>query len=336
VVAPVNLAWLDGLGERIVITHQDLIAFSNPGYFESFEAWDEHRALTRQSLALADAAVFISDHVRREALAEELVDAGRAIVVPQGVDHPGAPPQRPEGVPEGEFVVLLGADFLHKNRAFGVRLASALRERGWEGSLVLAGPHVEHGSDGIAGLGPVSEAGKAWLYENAALVLYPTVAEGFGLVPFEAAAVGTACMFAPVSSLPEVVGAELATLVPWDADASAHRALELLRDHGKRRSLAEAIAGRGREYTWARTAERLVEVYRDALSRPPEPLRAALLGGAGARSDVANALVGPGGHLPPDVQRALLAISTRPALRKPAFAALRASYRVLKRGRNPR
>jgi GT2 family glycosyltransferase len=328
VVAPVNLAWLDALGERIVITHQDLIAYSNPGYFESFEAWDEHRTLTRQSLALADATVFISDYVRREAVAEELV--GRAVVVPQGVDHARERPAKPNGVPDGDFLVLLGADFLHKNRAFGLRLVEKLHERGWEGSLVLAGPHVEHGSDGIAGLGPVSEAEKAWLYENAALALYTTVAEGFGLVPFEAAAAGTACMFAPVSSLPEVVGEELATLVPWDVDASAERALELLRDEAERRRLTDAIAARGRDYTWAATAARLVDVYRDVLTRPPRPLRSQ------PRSDVANALVGPGGHLPPDVQRALLAISTRPALRGPAFAALRASYRALKRARSRR
>jgi GT2 family glycosyltransferase len=333
VVAPVNLAWLHGLGERIVITHQDLIAYSNPGYFESFEAWDEHRALTRQSLALADAAVFISEHVREEAVAEELVE--RAVVVPQGVDHQRVEPRKPEGVPEGDFLVLLGADFLHKNRAFGVRLVEALRGRGWEGSLVLAGPHVEHGADGLPGLGAVSEAEKAWLYENAALALYPTVAEGFGLVPLEAAAAGTACMFAPVSSLPEVVGEELATLVPWDVDASADRALELLRDDAARKRLADAIAERGRTYTWAGTADRLVGVYREAANRPARSVRDVMFG-TEARSDVANALVGPGGHLPPDIQRALLAISTRPALRGPAFAALRASYRALKRARSRR
>jgi GT2 family glycosyltransferase len=333
VVAPVNLAWLHGLGERIVITHQDLIAYSNPGYFESFEAWDEHRALTRQSLALADAAVFISDHVREEALAEELAE--RAVVVPQGVDHQRAEPRKPEGVPDGDFLVLLGADFVHKNRAFGVKLFEALRERGWEGSLVLAGPHVVHGADGLPGLGAVSEAEKAWLYENAALALYPTVAEGFGLVPFEAAAAGTACMFAPVSSLPEVVGHGLATLVPWDVDASAARALELLRDDVARTRLADAIAERGRTYTWAGTADRLVDVYREAARRPARSVRAVMFG-TEAHSDVANALVGPGGHLPPDIQRALLAISTRPALRGPAFAALRASYRALKRARSRR
>jgi glycosyltransferase involved in cell wall biosynthesis len=238
--------------------------------------------------------------------------------------------------------VLLGADFRHKNQAFGIKLFEALRERGWQGALVLAGPSMEHGSapealgmPGVVPLGPVSEAEKAWLYANAALALYPTVSEGFGLVPFEAASAGTACMFAPVSSLAEVLDPAHATLVPWDAGASADRALALLGDDAERRRLADAIAEHGRRYTWAATARQTVDVYREALRRPARPARAATFGSE-ARSDIANALVGPGGHLPPDIQRALLAISMRPALRGPAFAALRASYRALKRARKRR
>jgi glycosyltransferase involved in cell wall biosynthesis/GT2 family glycosyltransferase len=345
VVAPVNLTWLNRLGERIVITHQDLIAYANPSYFDSFETWDEHRSVTRQSLAVADAAVFISEHVRSEAVADELVTPDRAMLVPQGADHArrAEAPVRPAGVPDGEFLVLLGADFRHKNRPFAIRLVTALRERGWDGALVLAGPHAEHGSSldeepeapGVVRLGQVSEAEKAWLYEEAALALYPTVSEGFGLVPFEAAAAGTACLFAPVSSLAEVLDRELATLVPWDVEASAERALELLRDEDARRRLARTIDEHGRRYTWVETARRLEDVYRDVLRRPAQPARAVMFGSE-ARPDVANALVGPGGYLPPDVQRALLAISARPALRGPAFAALRASYRALKRARKRR
>ena len=337
-VAPVNLAWLHSLGERIVVTQQDLIAYSNPGYFESFEAWDEQRTLTRQSLAIADAAVFISDYVRREAVSEELVAPQRTAVVYPGVDHRAEAPSRPASVPDGEFVVMLGADFAHKNHAFGVELFKALRERGWRGSLVSAGPRLsdsEVAADGVVRLGPVTEAEKAWLYSNAALVLYPTVSEGFGLVPFEAAASGTACAFAPVSSLAEVLDPRLATLVPWDVEASADRVLALLRDDAERARLVEAIAAHGRQYTWDLTARRCVEVYREATRGPARSARA-LMFGAEARSDIANALVGPGGHLPPDVQRALLAISMRPALRGPAFAALRASYRALRRARRRR
>jgi GT2 family glycosyltransferase/glycosyltransferase involved in cell wall biosynthesis len=342
-VSPVNLQWLDRLGERIVITQQDLIAYANPGYFRSFEEWDEHRALARQSLAFADAAVFISGHVRDEALAEELVDADRAVVVPQGVDHGVAPvPARPDGVPGGEFLLLLGADFRHKNRVFALRMFRAMRSRGFGGALVLAGPQVELGSsraledglevaDGVVRLGEVSEAEKAWLYANAALALYPTVSEGFGLVPFEAAAAGTACMFAPVSSLVEVLDPATAILVPWDAEASADRAMALLSDETERTRLVDAVLERGQRYTWAGTATALVGVYRDVLRRPAQPARSIYFG-AGL-SDVAMSLVGPGALLPPDVQRALLGIAARPALRGPTFAALRASYRALRRAR---
>lgn len=344
VVAPVNLRWLHRLGDRIVLTQQDLIAYSNPGYFDSFEAWDEQRTLTRQSHAIADASAFISDYVRQEAVRERLVAPERAHVVYPGIDHAGAPePSRPAGVPEGDFLILLGADFAHKNRPFGLNLFIDLRERGWQGSLVLAGPHVEHGSSrgaepdhpGVVQLGPVSEAEKAWLYEHAQLVLYPTLSEGFGLVPFEAAAAGTACAFAPVSSLAEVLDPALATLVPWDVEASGGNVLALLRSEAERQRMVEAIAAHGERYRWDAAAQQCVDLYGEVLRRPARSVRAAMFGDE-VRSDVANALVGPGGHLPPDVQRALLAISMRPALRGPAFAALRASYRALRRARRRR
>jgi hypothetical protein len=41
--------------------------------------------------------------------------------------------------------------------------------------------------------------------------------------------------------------------------------------------------------------------------------------------------VGPGGNLPRDVRRPLLAVATRPALRAPLFAALRLAYRFSRR-----
>jgi hypothetical protein len=131
-----------------------------------------------------------------------------------------------------------------------------------------------------------------------------------------------------------VAGEENATLVPWDAAASAERALELLRDEGERRALVDAIAARGAEYTWERTADALVDVYRDVVRRPARSARGLLFGEG--LSDVALSLVGPGGQLPPEVQRALQAVAARPALRRPAFAALEASYRALRRVRRVR
>jgi hypothetical protein len=43
--------------------------------------------------------------------------------------------------------------------------------------------------------------------------------------------------------------------------------------------------------------------------------------------------VGPGGELPTDVHRPLLALATHPRIAKPAFAALKLGYRLLQRRR---
>ncbi len=46
-----DLLMLDCAGERVVITHQDLIAYRNPGYFAGYPQWERYQRLTRQALA---------------------------------------------------------------------------------------------------------------------------------------------------------------------------------------------------------------------------------------------------------------------------------------------
>ena len=86
------------------MTQQDLIAFHNPAYFPSVEAWEGYRQLTRLALQAIDQAVFFSAFARDDALAEELVAPERASVVRLGVDHPvspwdSAPAQLPRPAP---------------------------------------------------------------------------------------------------------------------------------------------------------------------------------------------------------------------------------------------
>jgi glycosyltransferase involved in cell wall biosynthesis len=289
---------LFNLGERVVITHQDFIAYRNPAYFPSFAAWREYRQLTQLSLAVADRVVFFSKHACQEAAVEQLITPDRACVVYIGVDHEhsrfGPAPARPASVErlkkEG-FVLCLGVDFLHKNRLFALRtVAEMLRRKGWEGQLVFAGPHASPGSSGseersyldgnpdvaavTVDLGTVSEGEKRWLLKNAALVMAPSVYEGFGLVPFEAAAAGVPCLFAPQASLAELLPVEVALIVPWDAEAAAVHAMEVLQDASKSREVVRRILEASRDYTWAASAKGLLEAYEQAVSSPAPPARA--------------------------------------------------------------
>ena len=347
VVNPRDIALLRRLGRAVVVTQQDLIAFHNPAYFEDYAAWNGYRELAREALAAADRVAFFSRHAAEEAVIEDLVERDRARVVYIGVDHQVLAPSkalaRPPALDERPFLLCLGTDFLHKNRVFAMEVFAALRERhAFQGRLVLAGPHAASGTSAeeealwraahaglsadVVDLESVEEAEKAWLYANAALVLYPTVREGFGLVPFEAAAAGAPTLWAAHSSLAELLPRDAAAIVAWDAGATAEAAAALLADDEARARLVSAVREAGERYDWNRTGEEMLALYREATSAP---LRA----GAGPRteplSDLAVTLVGSGGYVPPDVQQALLAVSTRPQLRRPVFGALVRAYRLM-------
>lgn len=352
-----DLAFLVSVGERLVVTNQDLISYHNPSYFQSFNAWRGYRHLTRTALAVADQVVFVSDHARREALDEELVEPTRASVVHNGVDHsvfaPEPVPTKPRamaGVAEdSQLILCLGTNFKHKNRVFALRLLEQLQRRHqWPGYLVLAGPSVAHGGStgeeaeflalrpqlagSIIDLAAVTEAEKAWLYRRSRLVLCPSAYEGFGLVPFETADYDGVCSWAPVTAMAEVLPEQPnAELVPWDPAESADRVAALLDDSELRRQAGEAIRQAAKEFTWDAAATKLIEIYDFACDSPATPGRGVERQrgfSSGLLSEDAMRLVGPEGLLPADVERPLLALATHPQIGEPMFRAIKLGYRA--------
>jgi glycosyltransferase involved in cell wall biosynthesis len=231
--------------------------------------------------------VFLSEHARRDAVSEDLIEPGCTAVAGVGIDPSDVdkPSRQPDGVPPGrDLLVMIGADYLHKNRLFALELVDELRRRDWDGVLVLAGAHVAHGGSAAAeaellaatpalaahviDLGPVGEREKRWLLTNGKALLCPSTYEGFGLTPLEAAAAGIPCLYAAVTSLTEVVGEAGATIEPWDARASAERALPLLEAGEPRERHLASLRGALRGCEWDSIADQLHGVYRDAIGSP--------------------------------------------------------------------
>jgi glycosyltransferase involved in cell wall biosynthesis len=294
-----EMAALDRLGERTVVTNQDLIGYRTPSVFDSPSRWRDYRQATRDALGLASMVLFFSQTAADDALADDLVAPDRARVVALGArnEHlalaPAAAP--PAGLAiDGDrpFLLVLGSRFRHKNVRFALELLGALRaEQGWDGDLVIAGAEVLHGSGSgddaawllghpeharhVHAIGAVTEPEKAWLLHAAAAVVYPSTYEGFGLIPFEAAAAGTPCLAAPVSALRDTLPAQLSLLVPWDASASAARAIGVLSPGAARDELVSGLREAAAPLTWSATGAALVEAYRAAV-RLPAPATARL------------------------------------------------------------
>ena len=85
--------------------------------------------MTRLALAVADQAVFFSEHARDDALSDELIGAERTTVVGIGPSEDTGGQQLQPGRFDGDrpFLLCLGADYAHKNRPFALELQAALR-----------------------------------------------------------------------------------------------------------------------------------------------------------------------------------------------------------------
>jgi glycosyltransferase involved in cell wall biosynthesis len=244
-----------------------------------------------------DEAGFFSRHAALDAVSDGTLEPDRATVVKLGVDHlsdaaADIPPADPLGGRPYAFV--LGNAYWHKNRLFALRLLAWLVERhGWDGGLVLAGGDPVAGSssqaenafirvtaslDGrVASFGHLSHAEQRALYRGADLVLFPSLYEGFGFIPFEAAKLGKACAYSHLASMRELLPPEGA-LPSFDLDEAGPFVLELLQSENARRRVVDAVNDAAAELTWDRTAAGYLEVYGRAVEREARGASRLMLG----------------------------------------------------------
>jgi len=117
-------------------------------------------------------------------------------------------------------------------------------------------------------LGFVPDATLAVLYRLAALFVFPSLYEGFGLPPLEAMASGTPVVTSNVSSLPEVVGDAALLIDPMDASAIAHAMARVLNEPGLRAQLVQRGFDRVKQFSWERSVARVRQVYAELVRTP--------------------------------------------------------------------
>jgi glycosyltransferase involved in cell wall biosynthesis len=274
------------IAERMVLTHQDMIWDRTRAYHVG-DARSDYRAATSTALSTADEVGFFSLHAAIDAASDGALELDRATVVPLGVDHLVGR-EVPDGIsqPLGgrPYLLMVGSSFWHKNRVFSLRVLRWLvEEQGWDGGLVLVGGH--HGptssrpaeelflgqapslSGRVADLGHVPETEQLALYRDAELVLFPSLYEGFGFIPFEAAALGTACVYTDRPAMGELLPAS-GKLPSFDLEEAGGFVHRLLESRNARARIVEAISEAATGLTWDRTAGGYLDVYERASGRP--------------------------------------------------------------------
>ena len=100
------------------------------------------------------------------------------------------------------------------------------------------------------------------LYQRAALFVFPSRYEGFGLPVLEAMACGCPVVCSIASSLPEVADDAAILLDPLDVEGFARAIEQVLEDAELRNDLRQRGLRQAARFTWDRTARETIAVYK--------------------------------------------------------------------------
>jgi alpha-1,3-rhamnosyl/mannosyltransferase len=102
---------------------------------------------------------------------------------------------------------------------------------------------------------------RPWLGCAKALI-FASLYEGFGIPILEAFACGTAVITSNCSSMPEVAGDAALYVDPLSTESIAQAIVKISSDEQLRQKLITAGAERNKQFTWQRTAQDVIKIYR--------------------------------------------------------------------------
>ncbi len=175
------------------------------------------------------------------------------------------------------YVLYVGVWMSHKNLVRLLQAFEMVRVQYPEMQLVITGKPVpgysnliqyvqEHGLEkNVVFPGFVPASLLPALYANASLLVLPSLYEGFGLPPLEAAACGTPVVTSNVSSMPELVRDAAQYVNPESVEDISRGIITALSDPQYAGRLVAKGLARSREYRWETTAREHIRTYETAL-----------------------------------------------------------------------
>ncbi|GGD95888.1 mannosyltransferase [Aureimonas endophytica] len=264
----------------LTILHDAQVWQTPQAYGRAFRLW--YRLLLpllgRRSALVSTVSRFSKGELERFGV----VPPGKIVVAPNGCDHidriaPDPTILARSGLAAGRYFLAIGSLSPHKNIATLLK-AEALRARrdlpivlaGGANPRIFSGTGLE-GETGVRHLGRVSDGELRALYEGATALLFPSFFEGFGLPPLEAMRCGCPVIASTAPAVVESCGEAALYADPHDPSAFAARMDELAGDEALRARLAAAGRRQSDGFTWARTAERLLDALLDGGALAPAP-----------------------------------------------------------------
>jgi glycosyltransferase involved in cell wall biosynthesis len=271
-----------------ILTIHDVIPFT---FREAMGFWRNHllyKPGIRQAGRLNNVIATVSEFSKRDIAEQVGVPLSKIRVIPNGLRETFPPDAAVAarlserlGLQDG-FILNVGGIHERKNVVTLIHAFSSLvKHKGYPGKLVVTGSvsgapyqvkmkklvdaavtETEMG-DRVKFTGFIPDEELDSLFRSAAFMIYPSLYEGFGIPILEAMKLGTPVITSNLTAMPEVAGGAALLVDPRDIEDMVSAMERLLSDESLREELIQKGQQRASSYSWGRTSEEYLELYRE-------------------------------------------------------------------------
>lgn len=230
--------------------------------------------LQTASLRRADAVVAVSNNTKTDMLRYFDIDPDKITVIHHGIDVPVIPDALSGRIVKEPYILYVGARHLFKNFDTFITAFAQIAINYPEVKVVCTRSDITPAEGemlkrlGVADRVQVVKADEMTLnrlYRDALFFVFPSKYEGFGMPILEAMVNGCPVALADASCFPEIAGDCALYFNPNEAESIADALKRLLDDETLREELRKKGYKRAAEFSWQRTADRHIELYKSLI-----------------------------------------------------------------------
>lgn len=266
---------------KVVTTIHDLTTtrFRNPSK-NQVVFWlkqQVYKWLIKKVVRKSSQIISVSQFVKNDVAQYAKIRDDKITVIYLAADKIAEAPKSVPDVTPGSFIMYVGRPLPHKNLKRLIEAYSIIRNTKHSVQLALVGApdklydrhaqwvKAEH-VEGVVFTGFASEGQLRWLYQNSAAYVFPSLSEGFGLPGLEAMVHGAPVISSRATCLPEIYGEAAEYFDPTSVRDMVRVIGHVLEDPARRQQLRQLGFAQARKYSWRKTAEQTLAIYRQVLS----------------------------------------------------------------------
>ena len=265
----------------------DFISFGSPYYSFSKHHWLEQRKNLINGLKYTDALFYLTKHVQELSKTYNTIFSSfKNFTLPIGIESTSiVSKSQLEEDSSNQDLLCYGASFNHKNRIYLLKVAQKLIKLGWSGKMKFVGPRpdvndsyeeeqklIDNDNElksRCTNFGYLEEDELTREIKGCKLVVYPSISEGFGMVPWESLKYNKLTITSDLSALNEVKPPEAPTISLKNVDEDAEIILKFLIQRDLRHSAIEMWREHSKKYGWHEVIEGFIDDVFELISEGP-------------------------------------------------------------------